>query len=194
MVNLQRPRSKTSASVIDNMSRRADSRPPATPAVASDPPTMTESVVESVTETVETIQQLPHWLAGGQPGEGSSLVPGSPVPAALVYVRVSRDFLEEYVERNVRRRKPVRDCVLGARITGESETRGRTQLTLLPSNGQLLGSIAFDGTVHARTTGRKGPGHPSQHCRLHVPRPQTDRDGRHAACASARPPRPHRPT
>jgi len=79
-----------------------------------------------------------------------------PGTAALVYVRVSREFLEDYVERNVIRRKPLRDCVLGARIRGESETRGRTRLTLLPSSGQLLGSIAFDGTVHASTTGRKG--------------------------------------
>jgi hypothetical protein len=118
---------------------------------------MSESVVEGVTDTVETLQQLPKWVAGGQSGEGSSLVPGSPVPAALVYLRVSRDFLEDYVERSVHRRKPVRDCILGARITGESETRGRTQLTLLPSKGQLLGRITFDGTVHSRTTGRKGP-------------------------------------
>jgi hypothetical protein len=160
---LQRSDGKLSTTTLQNLSKRdrqyvaSRQPPPATNAAESESPSMTESVVEGVTETVETIQQLPQWAAGGQPGEGSSLLPGSPVPAALVYVRVSREFLEEYVERDVRRRKPVHDCILGARITGESETRGRTQLTLLPGKGQLLGRITFDGTVHSRTTGRKGP-------------------------------------
>jgi hypothetical protein len=79
------------------------------------------------------------------------------VPAAIVYVRVSRDFLEDYVERTVRRRKPVRDCVLGTRVVGESDTRGKTYLKLLPSNDRLLAQIAFEGTLRAHTRGYNGP-------------------------------------
>jgi hypothetical protein len=79
------------------------------------------------------------------------------VPAALVYVRLSRDFLEDYVERNVHDRKPVRDCILGTRIVGESNTNGHIQLLLRPAFGKLSAEIAFDGTVHSRTLGYNGP-------------------------------------
>ena len=72
-------------------------------------------------------------------------------------MRVSGDFLEDYIERSVRQRKEVRDCILGARIVGESDTQGKTRLTLIPSNDQLRANIAFDGTVRARTRGYKGP-------------------------------------
>jgi hypothetical protein len=110
------------------------------------------SVIESVTDYVETVQQLPQWLEQSQVGANRSLV-----PAALVYVRVSGDFLEDYIERSVRQRKEVRDCILGARIVGESDTQGKTRLTLIPSNDQLRANIAFDGTVHSHTRGYKAP-------------------------------------
>src|SRR5262249_4436923 len=71
--------------------------------------------------------------------------------------RVSRDFLEDYVEREVSRTKPVHDYILGTRIVGESDTRGKTRLQLLPSSGKLSGKISFEGTVHARTQGYNGP-------------------------------------
>ena len=104
----------------------------------SNEPSLPEAVVEGVTETVETIQELPRWL------DPTQLAPDpAPVPAALVYVRVSRDFLEDYVERTIRRIKPVRDCVLGARIVGQSDMRGTTRLTLIPSDHQLKANIAF---------------------------------------------------
>jgi hypothetical protein len=77
--------------------------------------------------------------------------------ATVVYLRLSRDFLEDYVERNVRQRRPVRDCILGTRIVGESTTHGRTRLVLRESNDKVLGEIAFEGTVRARTLGYNGP-------------------------------------
>jgi hypothetical protein len=137
----------------------ASTQPPAATAGASDPVSSVaegvaetvQGATETVTETVETIQQLPRWLGQGQPGETAL------VPAALVYVRVSRDFLEDYVERTVHRRKEVRDCILGARIAGHSHTSGRTHLTLIPSNRELRANIAFTGTVRAHTRGYKGP-------------------------------------
>ena len=86
--------------------------------------------------------------------------PNSPqriVPAALVYVRVSRELIEDYVERTVRTRKPVRDCVLGTRIIGESDTVGKTHITLLPSKNSIAGEVGFYGNDYARTTGYIGP-------------------------------------
>jgi hypothetical protein len=118
----------------------------------SKPQSVASTVIENVAGVVETIQQLPERLAPSQPGGARECV-----PAAVVYVRVSKDFLEDYVERSVRRRKDVRDCILGARIEGESDTLGKTRLTLNPSNTYLSANIAFDGTVQARTRGYKSP-------------------------------------
>ena len=96
--------------------------------------------------------ELPRWTKGSQSDDPARLV-----PAAVMYVRVSRQFLEDYVERTVRRTKPVSDNILGARISGESDTRGKTYLELLPGTGHLLGKITFEGTVHSQTRGYKGP-------------------------------------
>jgi uncharacterized protein (DUF2267 family) len=87
----------------------------------------------------------------------NSDTPRRVVPAALVYVRLSRAFLEDYVDRTVHDRKPVSDCILGTRIVGDSDTTGKIHLLLRPTFGKLSGEIAFDGTVHSRTTGYNGP-------------------------------------
>jgi hypothetical protein len=160
---LRRPDGKLATTTIERLSetdrqyvasRRvavivAEESEPASPVAKA-----AEAVTETVTDAVEKIPQLPGWPEPSQSGDDST---AAAVPAALVYVRVSRRFLEDYVERSVRKRDPVRDCILGARIVGESETRGKTQLTLLPSSGRLLGRISFEGTVHSVTRGYKGP-------------------------------------
>ena len=79
------------------------------------------------------------------------------MPAALIHVRVSREFLDDYVQRTVQRRRPVRDNILGTRIFGESNTAGEMDLVLRPSPDKLLGEIAFVGTVDSRTVGYNGP-------------------------------------
>jgi hypothetical protein len=109
-------------------------------------------ILENVGKGLQTIAELPKWISGSQ-RDG----PGGQVPAAVVYLRISRDFLQAYIERTVSRRKPVHDYILGVRIEGESETRGRTRLLLLPSSGRISGQLAFEGTVHAETRGYKSP-------------------------------------
>ena len=101
---------------------------------------------------MQSIAKLPRWTQPSQPEVQERLI-----PAAIVYVRVSRAFLDDYVERNVSRTKPVSDYILGTRVTGESETRGKTRLELLPGSGRLSGKISFEGTVHAKTRGYNGP-------------------------------------
>jgi hypothetical protein len=109
-------------------------------------------VVDKIGEQVQSMVELPRWTKGSQSDK-----PGRTVPAAVMYIRVSREFLEDYVERTVERKKPVSDYILGARIAGESNTRGKTSFELLPSNGRLMGRITFEGTVHAQTRGYKSP-------------------------------------
>ncbi len=70
---------------------------------------------------------------------------------------ISRDFLEDYVDRAVHTREPLHDCILGTRIEGESQTDGKVHLLLHPMFGKLSGEIAFDGTVHTQTVGYNGP-------------------------------------
>lgn len=113
---------------------------------------LASQVVDTIGEHVQSMVELPHWTKGSQSDK-----PGRPVPAVVMYIRVSREFLEDYIERTVQRTKPVSDNILGARIAGESDTRGKTSFELLPGNGRLLGKITFDGTVHSQTRGYKSP-------------------------------------
>jgi len=109
-------------------------------------------IVKKIGDGAQSIAKLPVWTQPSQ-SEGQAGL----IPAAIVYVRVSRDFLEDYVGRQVNRTKPVHDYILGTRIVGESDTSGKTRLELLPNSGRLSGRISFEGTVHARTDGYNGP-------------------------------------
>jgi hypothetical protein len=79
------------------------------------------------------------------------------VPAVLVYVKVSRDFVNDFIERRVSRQKPLTDCVLGTNIFGQSNTNGKLELLLRPSLGKLSGEVVFDGTVQSNSKGYNGP-------------------------------------
>ncbi len=116
------------------------------------PASLTTTLAQKVGDVLTSTIQAPDWSSPSQ-----LEVPMRLVPAAVVYVRVSRSFLEDYVEREVNRTKPVHDYILGTRITGESDTVGQTRLELLPGSGRLAGKISFEGTVHARTLGHNGP-------------------------------------
>src|SRR4051794_30661752 len=60
------------------------------------------------------------------------------VPATLVWARLSKQFLAKQIERNVDRKKPVRDVILGTPIAGESHTTGKTRFVLYPNDRQAL--------------------------------------------------------
>jgi hypothetical protein len=75
----------------------------------------------------------------------------------LIWVRVSKHFLDNYVQRDVDRTKPVHDLILGTRISGESRTLGKTHLVLHPNDDHAVGEVHFEGTVTAKTVGRNGP-------------------------------------
>jgi hypothetical protein len=77
--------------------------------------------------------------------------------STLLYLRVSRDYLSKRFEKDVDRTKPVTDQILGTRIRGESLTRGKTRMVLIPSDDQFVAEIEFIGTVDSRTRGTNGP-------------------------------------
>lgn len=78
-------------------------------------------------------------------------------PAAVIYVRISRDYLAPRFERDVDRKKPLTDEVLGTQIRGTSHTRGQTRLTLLPSTDSVRAQIEFTGTCRSESRGTNGP-------------------------------------
>jgi hypothetical protein len=75
----------------------------------------------------------------------------------LVWVRVSKDYLDNHVERDVARTKPVRDYILGTTISGQSRTVGKTKLVLLESENRARGEVRFEGTCTGQEIGRNGP-------------------------------------
>jgi hypothetical protein len=79
------------------------------------------------------------------------------LPAELVYVRLSKDFLEEFVEGDVQREQAIEDVILGTRIQGRAHTRGKATLILHPSQDRAIAEVIFTGTVYSRTVGRNGP-------------------------------------
>ena len=81
----------------------------------------------------------------------------TPPPTTVLYLRVSGEYLSQRFERTVSRTKPVTDLILGTRITGESQTDGKTRLVLLPSADQFQAEVEFVGTVHSKTRGYNGP-------------------------------------
>jgi hypothetical protein len=79
------------------------------------------------------------------------------LPAELVYVRLSKDFLEEFVEGDVQREQAIEDEILGTRLQGRAHTRGKATLILHPSQDRAIAEVIFTGTVYSRTIGRNGP-------------------------------------
>ena len=74
-----------------------------------------------------------------------------------VWVRLSKDYLADYVEREVDRETPARDRILGITFVGTSRTKGETKLVLQSSEDRALGEVVFEGKIQSRTTGHKGP-------------------------------------
>src|SRR5262249_21270960 len=83
--------------------------------------------------------------------------PAQPTPAVPVYLRLSHPFLEDYVQRQVHQKYPVKDCILGATVVGTADVTGQTHLILEPSSSEAVAHIAFTGTTVSHTTGYSGP-------------------------------------
>jgi hypothetical protein len=156
---LKRPNGKLATTTVSQLSP-ADRQYVATGPLHSgaDPKTnatlasLPAQVLSKIGDQAKSIAALPKWSPPSQPETKARMI-----PAAVVYMRVSREFLEDYVERKVNRTKPVRDYILGTRVVGESDTHGNTRLELLPTSGKLSAKISFEGTVRARTEGYNGP-------------------------------------
>jgi hypothetical protein len=129
-------------------------------------PSTSEAPSNSSPASSSVVSNVVDKLASGLPKLKDAVSLLSPVtpeaqdntnPAGLLYVRMSRDFIDRHMQRSVDKQGPVRDLVLGTDIYGESNTTGETHIALLPSDGAIKAEIHFDGMVRARTTGYNGP-------------------------------------
>ena len=80
-----------------------------------------------------------------------------PQPGTLAYLRFSKRFLQQHIERSVDRTRKFEEEILGTRIQGKSRTEGQVRLVLVPNDERAAAEILFVGTVNSRSRGHNGP-------------------------------------
>jgi hypothetical protein len=78
-------------------------------------------------------------------------------PGALAYLRFSKRFLQQQIERSVNRKRTFEEEILGTQIQGQSRTEGQVRLVLVPNDERAAAEILFVGTVNSRSRGQNGP-------------------------------------
>ncbi|WP_345684045.1 hypothetical protein [Novipirellula caenicola] len=76
---------------------------------------------------------------------------------ANVAIFVGESAIQQAVNRDVNRSRPIRDCILGTRIVGEAYTTGFVTANLLPSIGAARIQVSLNADVSTRSTGYNGP-------------------------------------
>lgn len=79
------------------------------------------------------------------------------VPANLIYVRFSHNFLKPFLCKQVDAEHAIRDRVLGAAVSGTCRTMGQTELTLLENPRQAQAELRFTGECRFQTVGVADP-------------------------------------
>lgn len=79
------------------------------------------------------------------------------VPANLIYVRFSHNFLKPFLCKQVDAEHTIRDQVLGAAVSGTCRTIGQTELALLENPRQAQAELRFTGECRFQTVGVADP-------------------------------------
>jgi len=74
-----------------------------------------------------------------------------------IYGATSQQFLNQIAQRPVAEVRPIRDSILGTRITGSGDTRGTITLRLAPSVGSARLNFLLSGAIASSTRGVNGP-------------------------------------
>lgn len=78
-------------------------------------------------------------------------------PAHPIHVRISREFLEQQLDRSLVRERKVDDEILGTKITGTAHLDARLTVKLLPVENGASGEVTLSGDIFCRTVGVNGP-------------------------------------
>jgi hypothetical protein len=79
------------------------------------------------------------------------------MPRNMIYVRLSRQFLQRMALHDLSQRAAVNDTVLGAKVVGVSQTVGSTEFELQPSDSYGSAEIHLFGTNTYNTVADAGP-------------------------------------
>lgn len=128
------------------------------------------------------------WLARhGQAEQVVNEVRGE-ISRPNLFVEVSETFITEGSSRSIDEVAPVKDVILGTRISGSGHTIGKVNMRLIPDPNRAALETVLTGTNDSRTIGRNGPAriHTSGSTRLEGrKRIWIDADGVHSAGATA---------
>jgi hypothetical protein len=78
-------------------------------------------------------------------------------PKRLVHVRISRDYLRQFIERKFEKDDAVIDEILGTALKGKAHTTAQVKLSLEPSPARAVLVIVSTGTIDMTTRGVNGP-------------------------------------
>lgn len=74
-----------------------------------------------------------------------------------LYVDLTQGLISSGAARAVDETEPVRDVILGTRISGSGRTVGRVLVMLIPNSNSALLETVLEGVNYARTVGANGP-------------------------------------
>jgi hypothetical protein len=74
-----------------------------------------------------------------------------------IVVRVSREALDPFVEKQVDTTRPVAETVLGTYVTGKARTTGKPAVDFVPNPRQATFVVSLKGATVSRTVGTSGP-------------------------------------
>lgn len=79
------------------------------------------------------------------------------VPENMIYIRLSRAYLERTTHRDVSRQSAVNDNILGTPVTGVADTSAQVNFELQPNRNAAVGMLRFAGTERHQTVANGGP-------------------------------------
>ena len=74
-----------------------------------------------------------------------------------IVVRVSREALDPFIEKQVDTTRPVAETVLGTYVTGKARTTGKPTVDFVPNPRQATFVVSLKGATVSRTVGTSGP-------------------------------------
>ena len=120
-----------------------------------------KSLLEDVSGWLGSLRTDKRKDENGANGAAAATLPGgnssAPVPANVVYVRLSELLLRRFAARDFNRQGDVAERILGTSIFGTAATTGRIELTLIPDPRRARADLLLRGTSNSTTTGYNGP-------------------------------------
>jgi len=89
--------------------------------------------------------------------QGLLSAPAAPMPENMIYVRLSKPFLERISATDISESGPVNDVILGSPVTGTSKTVGVAHVELQPSETEGLAEIHLFGSTTYDAVADGGP-------------------------------------